>query len=110
MTALKIILIYVYDCEKRNPTQILKDMRVIRSEKSNFVILDRYNLCRASVELQHETSIERILSSYLSRFNVEVNKSSTEVIFIENYEIKFFRSNYMHILEYLCRVFFFSQP
>ena len=48
MTALKIILIYVKGCEKRNPIQILKDMRVIRSGKLDFVILDRYSLCRAS--------------------------------------------------------------
>ena len=41
--ALKIILIYVQDCEKRNPTQLLKDMREIKSGNSNFVILDKYN-------------------------------------------------------------------
>ena len=52
MTALKIILIYVYSCEKRNPTQILKDMHVMKSRISNFEILDRYNLCEASVDLQ----------------------------------------------------------
>ena len=27
-------------------------MRVIKSEKPDFVILDRYNLCRTSIELQ----------------------------------------------------------
>ena len=31
---------------------LFKDMHVIRFEKSNFVILDRYNLYQASVELQ----------------------------------------------------------
>ena len=35
-------------CEKRNSTQILMDMREIRSKNSNFVILDRYNFYRAS--------------------------------------------------------------
>ena len=32
---------------KENPTQILMDMREIRFENSNFVILDRYNFCQA---------------------------------------------------------------
>ena len=41
--ALKIIFIYVQGCEKRNPTQLLKDMREIKSGNSNFVILDRFN-------------------------------------------------------------------
>ena len=40
---LKIILIYVQGCEKRNPTQILMDMREIRSENYNFVILDKFS-------------------------------------------------------------------
>ena len=43
--ALKIIFIYVQGCEKRNPTQILKDMHVIRSGKPEFIILDRYSFC-----------------------------------------------------------------
>ena len=47
VTALKIILIYAKGCEKRNPTQILKDMHVIKSGKPNFVILDEYNFCQA---------------------------------------------------------------
>ena len=29
------------------------DMREIRLGNSNFVILDRYSFCRATVELQH---------------------------------------------------------
>ena len=48
-TTLKIILIYVKGCEKRNPTQILKDMRVIRFGKPDFVILDKYSFYRVSV-------------------------------------------------------------
>ena len=51
--ALKIILIYVWGCEKRNTTQIHMDMREIRSGNSNFVILDRYSFYRATVELHH---------------------------------------------------------
>ena len=38
---LKIILIYVYGCEKRNPTQITWIHVKNRSENINFVILDR---------------------------------------------------------------------
>ena len=30
--------------KKKNPLQILKDMRVIRSGKYDFVIIDRYSL------------------------------------------------------------------
>ena len=45
--ALKLILIYVWGCEKRNPTQIHMDMREIRSENSDFVILDRFIFYRA---------------------------------------------------------------
>ena len=56
----------------------------------------------------HESSTVVSIERPLSRFNVEVNKSSTEAVFIENYEIKFFRSNYTHILEYLCRVSFLT--
>ena len=36
-----------------------KDIRVIRSEKSDFVILDRYSLCRAlAVILDRKDSVE----------------------------------------------------
>ena len=35
-------------------------MRVIRSEKPDFVILDRYNLCRTSIELQ--LGVSRLIS------------------------------------------------
>ena len=37
--------------------------------------------------------------------------SSTEAVSVENYEIRFSRSDYTHILEYLCRVsYLISQP
>ena len=39
--------------KKKNPTQIHMDMHEIRSENSNFVILDRYSFCQVAVELQH---------------------------------------------------------
>ena len=48
MTALKIILIYVQGCEKRNPTQILMDMHEIGSRNFDFIILDRYSFYQAS--------------------------------------------------------------
>ena len=35
-------------------------MRVIKSEKPDFVILDRYNLCRTSIELQ--LGVSRLIS------------------------------------------------
>ena len=41
-TALKIILIYVYGCEKRNLTQIAWICVKNRSENLNFIILDRH--------------------------------------------------------------------
>ena len=56
---LKIILIYVQECEKRTPTQILKDMRVIRSGISNFVIFNRYSFYRAlTLNLDRKYSVE----------------------------------------------------
>ena len=59
LTTLKIILIYVKGYEKRNPTQILMDMRDIRSEIFNFVILDRFSFCRAStLNLNRKGSFE----------------------------------------------------
>ena len=45
VTALKIILIYVEGYEKRNLTEILKDMRVIKFGIFDFIILNRYSLC-----------------------------------------------------------------
>ena len=45
--------------DKRNSTQILKDIHVIRFEKSDFIILDRYSLCRVSaVILDRKDSVE----------------------------------------------------
>ena len=39
---------------------------------------------------------------------LKLDKSLTQAVFVENYEIKFSRSDYMHILEYLCRVSFLT--
>ena len=59
LIALKIILIYVKSCEKRNSIKILKDMRVIKSGKLDFIILDRYSLCQAStLDLNRSLSVE----------------------------------------------------
>ena len=41
MTALKIIFIYIWGCEKRKLKHIHMDMREIRFEKMIFVNLDR---------------------------------------------------------------------
>ena len=35
---------------------------------------------------------------------VNYSWSSTQVVSVENYEIRFSKSDYMHILEYLCRI------
>ena len=50
MTAFKINLIYVQDCEKRKPKQIYTDQCEIRSEKMIFVNLNRQVIYRAAVE------------------------------------------------------------
>ena len=52
--------------------------------------------------LKLNRGLDRILSieNYYS--------SSTEAISVENYEIRFSRSDYMHVLEYLCRVSFLT--
>ena len=39
---------------------------------------------------------------------LKLDRSSTQAIFVENYEIRFSRHDYMHILEYLCRVSFLT--
>ena len=49
-------------------------------------------------------NLDRSLDKILSIENY--CRSSTKVVSIENYEIRFSRSNYMHIFEYLCRVSF----
>ena len=46
LTALKIIVIYVYGCEKRKPKHISWIYVKNKFGNLNFVILDRYN-CRA---------------------------------------------------------------
>ena len=39
---------------------------------------------------------------------LKLNKNLTQVVFVKNYEIRFSRSDYMHILEYLCKVSFLT--
>ena len=39
---------------------------------------------------------------------LKLDKSSTQAISVENYEIRFSRFDYTHILEYLCRVSFLT--
>ena len=39
---------------------------------------------------------------------LKLDRSSIETVSIENYEIKISRSDYTHILEYLCRVSFLT--
>ena len=39
---------------------------------------------------------------------LKLDRSSTQAVSVENYEIRFSRSDYMHILEYLCRVSFLT--
>ena len=38
----------------------------------------------------------------------KLDRSSTQAVSVENYQIRNFRSNYMHILMYLCRVSFLT--
>ena len=39
---------------------------------------------------------------------LKLDKSLTQAIFVKNYEIRNSRSDYTHILEYLCRVSFLT--
>ena len=39
---------------------------------------------------------------------LKLDTSSTQAMSVENYKIRFSKSNYMHILEYLCRVSFLT--
>ena len=39
---------------------------------------------------------------------LKLNKFSTQAVYVENYEIRLFRSNYTHIPMYLCKVSFLT--
>ena len=39
---------------------------------------------------------------------MKLDNNSTEVISVENYEIRIFRSNFTHINEYLCKISFLT--
>ena len=39
---------------------------------------------------------------------LKLDRSSTQAVSVENYEIRLFRSDYTHISMYLCRVSFFT--
>ena len=39
---------------------------------------------------------------------LKLNRSSTQVVYVKNYEIIFSRSNYMHIPMYLCKISFLT--
>ena len=39
---------------------------------------------------------------------LKLDKSSTQVVFVENYKIRFFRSDYTYILKYSYRVSFLT--
>ena len=39
---------------------------------------------------------------------LKLDRNSTQAVSVKNYEIRFSRSDYTHILEYLCRVSFLT--
>ena len=39
---------------------------------------------------------------------LKLDISLTEAVFVENYKIRIFRFDFMHIHEYLCRVYFLT--
>ena len=39
---------------------------------------------------------------------LKLNRNLTQAVFVKNYEIRFSRSDYTHILEYLCKVSFLT--
>ena len=39
---------------------------------------------------------------------LKLNRFSTQTVFVKNYEIRLFKSNYTHIPMYLCRVSFLT--
>ena len=39
---------------------------------------------------------------------LKLDRSSTQIVSVENYEIRFSRSDYTHIPMYLCRVYFLT--
>ena len=73
LTALKIIILYVQGCEKRKPKHIITDWSQNRTENLFFINLDRYPICRDTVEPRgwnsSSSSIDGQLSSKLLNFN-----------------------------------------
>ena len=59
LTAFKIIILYVQDCEKRKPKHIIMDWMKNNPEKLNFINLDRY----LSVELLSSYELEQLQRS-----------------------------------------------
>ena len=39
---------------------------------------------------------------------LKLDRSSTQIVSVKNYEIRFLRSDYTHIPMYLCRVYFLT--
>ena len=52
VTALKIILIYVWDCKKRKLKHVYTDWIKIRTKNLIFINLNRYGIYRVAVEHQ----------------------------------------------------------
>ena len=85
----KISLIYVQGCEKRNHIQIYKHGPKIRSENSNFVILDRQYLSSSCRDLDRQLSIRicptlmKNSSSLVSWTNLHGFNTRLELLFFE---------------------------
>ena len=63
---------------------------------------------KLSIELMQIWPRNKWRKCYSLELDKSLDRFLTQGIFIENCEIILFRSNYMHILMYLCRVSFFT--
>ena len=73
LTALKIILLYVYGYEKRKPKHIIMDWMKNKPEILSFINLDKYPICRATFEPRAGTALQ---GSIDSSYQVLMNNTS----------------------------------
>ena len=85
--------------------QIQDGFSTLRNKCSSLVLKP----CKSDQETSKEVLFIKARQNPFYRvLMLKLDRILTQAIFVENYEIRFSRSNYTHILEYLCRVSFLT--
>ena len=85
--------------------QIYDEFSTSRNKCSSLVLKS----CKSNQEISEEVLFIKTRQNHIYRaLMLKLNRNSIEVVSVKNYEIRIFRSNYMHIHEYLCRVSFLT--